>query len=107
MAVAAVGARTIAIPFCITKIDCTGFTAGAPETISHLGPSGVTADKVELVLTTGPTDGSTCQLIWLSSSTTNNTVTFKVNCTGSMDGAVGYVVCTFYAQASAGLNPPT
>lgn len=106
MAVAAVGSRTVAVPFCITRIDCTGFTAGVPETVSHLGPSGVTPDGVRLTLTTGPTDGSVWQLVWSSTSTTNNTITFKVNCSGSMDGAVGYLTCTFYAQASAGLNPP-
>lgn len=106
MAVAAVGSRTVAVPFAVTKIECTSFTAGVPETVSHLGPSGVAPDSVRLTLTASPSDGSVCQLVVLSMSTTNNTVTFKINCTGSMDGAAGYLTCTFYAAASAGLSPP-
>jgi hypothetical protein len=107
MAVSIVDAKPlIAVPFLVSKIDITGMVAGVPETISHTGPSSVAPNLVQFVMTAPPTDGSIVNMCWDSSSTTNNTVTVRFNSTGSLDGATGSVVCTFFSQATAGLNPP-
>lgn len=106
MAASVTSKTVVVVPAVVTRHTMSSLTAGLQETVSHLGPSGVTPDTVEFVLTTAPYSMLPVSLVWDSTSTSANTVTVRLISDGSLDGAAGTLLCTFYSQATGGLTAP-
>lgn len=88
------------------RVKLSTLVAGAWETISHGGPSGVEAQDVEMTVETPTAAGDTIQLVRdrSSDSTTNNTIAVKFICTGSITGAVVTLKISFLQHGSGSLD---
>lgn len=93
----------------ISELVLSGLTAGLPEQVAHMGPSGCFVDSLGLVVTTPPSDGSLLNVVLDDTDTTNNRVEFRILCPagGSADGAVVKLRCRFIDQGSGGLSTIT
>ena len=95
-----------AAPFFIRQHTFSSMTSDQKETLTHGGPSGATAFKVEYQVTTRPTSGDTLNMEWSASDTDNDTVTlrFYAEQGGDLAGAVVDVLVYWLDQASGGIT---